>query len=127
MKKNLQAIFIMTVFCIAFGSAVSVFGQIKTGGYRSVSISSEDVKDAADFALEIKAEEMKEELSLEGIIKAETQVVAGTNYRLCLQLYIPAKEEETDGVTLYIKTVIFKSLKNEYSITSWEEEDCAEK
>jgi hypothetical protein len=117
----------MTVFCIAFGSAVSVFGQIKTGGYRSVSISSEDVKDAADFALEIKAEEMKEELSLEGIIKAETQVVAGTNYRLCLQLYIPAKEEETDGVTLYIKTVIFKSLKNEYSITSWEEEDCAEK
>lgn len=127
MKNTLRTIFIITAFCIAFGGAVSVFGQIKTGGYRSVSVSDQGVKDAADFALEIKASEMEEELSLEGILKAETQVVAGTNYRLCLQLYVPAKEEETDGATLYIKTVIFRSLKNEYSIKSWDEEDCGRK
>jgi len=127
MKNNLRTLFTMTVFCLAFGCAVSAFGQIKTGGYKPVSVSNQGVKDAADFALEIKASEMDEELSLEGIIKAEAQTVAGTNYRLCLQLYIPAKEEETDGVTLYIKTVIFKNLKGEYSIKSWDEEDCAEK
>jgi hypothetical protein len=127
MKNNLRTIFTITVFCIAFGGAVSVFGQIKTGGYRSVSVTDQGVKDAADFALEIKADEMDAEISLENIIKAETQTVAGTNYRLCLQLYIPAKEDETDGVTLYIKTVIFRSLKNEYSIKSWDEENCGGK
>jgi hypothetical protein len=40
---------------------------------------------------------------------------------------IPAEEKETDGVQLFIKTVIYRNLKAEYSITSWEEEDCAEK
>ncbi len=127
MKNNLRTLFTMTVFCLAFGCAVSAFGQIKTGGYRSASFSDAGVKEAADFAVENKAAELEEELTLEGIIKAETQTVAGTNYRLCLQLYVPAKEEETDGVTLYIKTVIFKNLQGEYSIKSWDEEDCAEK
>ena len=127
MKNNLRKIFSLAIFCLAFGGAVSAFGQIKTGGYRTVPVSDQGVKDAVDFALEMKAEVMDEELSLEGIIKAETQTVAGTNYRVCLQIYVPAKEEETDGVTLYIKAVIFRSLKNEYSIKSWVEEDCAEK
>jgi hypothetical protein len=127
MKNKMQVYFRVFLFCAALGCAVSAFGQIKTGGYRSVAVTDQGVKDAADFALEIKSSEMDEEISLENIVKAETQTVAGTNYRLCLQLYIPAKEDETDGVTLYIKTVIFRSLKNEYSIKSWEEENCAEK
>jgi hypothetical protein len=127
MKNNLRIFFALTVFCMALACAASAFGQNKTGGYRSVSVSNQGVKDAADFALEIKASEMDAEFSLEGIIKAETQTVAGTNYRLCLQIYVPSQEDETDGATLYIKTVIFKSLKNEYSIKSWVEEDCAKK
>ena len=127
MKNNLRIFFTMTVFCLAFGCAVTALGQPKMGGYRSVSVSDAGVTQVADFAVEKKAAEMEEELTLEGIIKAETQTVAGINYRLCLQLYVPAKEEETDGVQLFIKTVIYRNLKDEYSITSWEEEDCAEK
>ncbi len=127
MKNKLRIMFTISVFCLIFSGAVSVFGQPRAGGYKDVSVSTPDVKAAADFAIEKKASEMEEELSLEGIIKAETQTVAGINYRLCLQLYIPAKEEETDGVQLFIKTVIYKNLKGEYSITSWEEEDCADK
>lgn len=121
MKNNLRQIFLLAAFCLILGGASAVTGQVKTGGYRPVSVSDEGVTDAADFALEIKAEELDEEFSLEGIIKAEKQTVAGTNYRLCLKLYVPAKENETDGVTLYIKTVIFRSLGNEYSIKSWNE------
>ncbi len=119
--------FTIPAFCLILIGAVAAFGQPRTGGYKSASVSDSGVKAAADFAIEKKAAEMEEALTLEGIINAETQIVAGINYRLCLQLYIPAKEEETDGVTLYIKTVIYKNLKGEYSITSWEEEDCAEK
>ena len=128
MKNILRKIFVLTVVCVALGCAASVFGQKKTGGYRPVSVTDPGVKDAADFALEIKAEEMDEELSLEGIVKAEIQTVAGRNYRLCMKLYVPSKEDETDGVTLYIRTVVFKSLKNEYSIKSWNEiEGCGGK
>ena len=127
MKNNLRRAFAITVFCLVFGCALAAFGQIKTGGYRSVSVSDAGVKEAADFAVETKAAELEQELTLEGIVKAESQTVAGTNYRLCLQISAPAKEVDTDGVTVYIKTVIYKNLKGEFSITSWEDEDCAEK
>jgi hypothetical protein len=126
-KNNLPKILVIAAFCMLFGGAAAVYGQSKIGGYRIVSVNDEGVKDAADFALEIKADEMDEEISLEGIIKAEKQTVAGTNYRLCLKLYIPDKKEETDGVTLYIKTVIFKSREGEYSIKNWEEANCGGK
>jgi hypothetical protein len=125
MKNKLRILFTVSAFCLIFGCGDFANGQIKTGGYKSISASDQGVKDAADFALEIKAEELDEELSLEGIVKAEVQTFAGTNYRLCMKLYVPAKEDETDGVTLSIRTVIFKSPQNEYSIKSWEEiEDC---
>lgn len=126
MKNNLQKMFTIAAFCLIFGCAASIFGQIKTGGYKSISVENEGVLAAVDFAIAKKSEEMEVELSLQAIEKAEIQVVAGTNYRLCLQIYAPAKEEETDGVTLFIKTVIYKNLKGEYSITSWEDEECAE-
>jgi len=127
MKNNLRKIFSLAVFFLAVGGAVAAFGQIKTGGYRSVPVNDEAVRDAADFALEIKSEELDAEISLEGIVKAERQTVAGTNYRLCLKLYISDREEETDGVTLYVKTVVFKGLDGEYSIKSWVEETCGGK
>ena len=127
MKNNLQFIFSMAVFCLVFGCAVSAFGQIKTGGYKTVSVNDAGVKEAANFAVETKAAELTQEITLEGISKAETQVVAGTNYRLCLQISAPSENEDEDAVTVYIKTVIFKSLKGEFKITSWDEADCAEK
>ena len=127
MKNKLQKLFMLAAFGIVFGCALSLSAQIKTGGYKSISVSNSGVQEAADFAVEKKAAEMEQELSLEGIVKAETQTVAGTNYRLCLQISAPSKEEGEDSVTVYIKTVIFRSLKGEYSITSWEDEDCAEK
>jgi hypothetical protein len=127
MKNNLRILFTIAVFCCALGCAVSVFGQIKPGGYRTVSVSNAGVKAAAKYAVKTKAAELERGLSLKGIVKAEAQVVAGTNYRLCLQVYTPSEEDETDGVTQYIKTVIYRNLKGEYKITSWEAEDCAKK
>lgn len=126
MKHNFRKIFAPAVFFITLTCAVSAFGQTKTGGYRPVSVSDAGVKAAAEFAVETKAAELEQEISLENILKAEAQVVAGTNYRLCLQIYTPSEEDETDGVTQYIKTIIYRNLKGEYKITSWEEEDCGE-
>jgi hypothetical protein len=57
----------------------TAFGQIKTGGHKPISVSDEGVKDAEDFALEIKSSKMVQEISLDGIVKAERQSVARTN------------------------------------------------
>lgn len=126
MKNNLRIFLTISAFCLIFGCAISAFGQIKTGGYKSVSVSDAGVKEAAEFAVEQKASELEQEITLENILKAERQTVAGTNYRLCLEIYAPSEEAETDGVTLYIRAVIYKNLKGELKITSWEETDCAE-
>ena len=60
MKNNLPKILVIAAFCMLFGGAAAVYGQSKIGGYRIVSVNDEGVKDAADFALEIKADEMDE-------------------------------------------------------------------
>lgn len=127
MKNNLRIIFTLTAFCVVFGCAVSVFGQIKAGGYKTASISDAGVKAAADFAIATKAAEFDQDLTLDSILKAETQVVAGTNYRLCLQITAPSDTEGDDDITINIKTVIYRNLKGKYKMTSWEDEDCAEK
>lgn len=126
MKNDLRKLFTVTVFCIAFGCAVSAFGQIKTGGYKTIAPDEAEVSKAANFAVDAKAYELQQEISLENIFKAERQTVAGTNYRLCLEIYSPSADEEEDGITIYIRTVIFKNLKGVYKITSWEESDCGE-
>ncbi|MGC2236795.1 MAG: cystatin domain-containing protein [Pyrinomonadaceae bacterium] len=126
MKNNLQKIFSLAAFCFIFGCAASCFAQIKTGGYKSISVNDAGVRAAADFAVQAKSDEQETDFSLESIETAETQVVAGTNYRLCMQIYVPGEEAETDGVTGFIKAVVFRNLKKEFSLKSWDEvEECS--
>jgi len=127
MTDNLRKTPAIIVIFVALICAVSTFGQIKTGGYKNASVNDAGVKEAANFAIETKAAELEQEISLEAIVKAETQTVAGTNYRLCLQLYAPAEEDETDGVQFSVTAIIFKNLKGEFALKSWDETECAEK
>ena len=127
MKNKLRTFFQISVFCLIFGCAASAFGQIKTGGYKAVSVEDAGVKEAANFAVETKADELQQAIQLEEIMTAERQTVAGTNYRLCL--LVSSTTEDDDDITLFIKTVIHKNLKGELKITSWDEDpdECGEK
>lgn len=122
MKKNFIRIFFVGLICLFLSYAANA--QPKMGGYRSISTDDAGAAAAAEFALAEKSKEFGVELSLEEIKKAEVQVVAGKNYRLCLVIYAPSKEPETDGVQLFIQTVIYQNLKGEYKITSWEDSEC---
>lgn len=125
MKINLRNIFACALFLVVFGCAANAFGQIRTGGYKSVSVSDAGVKAAADFAIELKSDDYDAEIRLEKIVKAETQTVAGTNYRLCMEIYVPSETESEDGVTLMVQTVVYRNLQGEMKITSWNDEsDC---
>lgn len=124
MKKGLLNLCMMAAICVVIGCASSAFGQMRVGGFKTVSSEDAGVQAATEFVLQEKSKELGVELSLETIHKAEVQVVQGKNYRLCLQIYAPSKEAETDGVTLFIQTIIYNDLKNKYKITKWEDSEC---
>lgn len=102
--------------------AITAFAQ-QTGGYREIDKSDEGAATAADFA--VKEVSAKKEITykLVEIEKAETQVVAGINYRLCLKIGYHKADDDVDA-TETIRVVVYRSLQNQYSLTSWAEEDC---
>ena len=126
MKKNLITLLFTAAFCLILG--VTAFAQTPptTGGYRTINSDDQRAGLAADYALKVKSKEMEVELSLDALHKAESQVVAGTNYRLCMEIYAPSKEAETDGVHFFASAVIYVNLKNEYKLTKWDEVEACE-
>ncbi len=125
MRKNIQILMFMIAFGVIFGGAVSSYGQIKTGGYRAVDVTTAGVVQAAEFAVQSRSETEEMTMSVESIKKAEQQVVAGINYRLCIEVYYPSEEAETDGVLQFVQAIIYKDLKGNFKLTSWQEAECA--
>lgn len=116
MKRNFINGAILCAIVLSLGTAA--FAQRILGGYRTVSTTDKEAVAAADFAVGKKAEE-QEGLTLVSIEKAETQSVAGRNFRLCLKVSLDEEEQQ-------VKTVVHRNLKQEYSIISWRVEDCSE-
>ncbi|MDX6696428.1 MAG: hypothetical protein QOF02_4031 [Blastocatellia bacterium] len=118
----------LVALSIAFGSLTIVGAQQRppiVGGYKAVEADNLEVVAAAEFAVGAQEKKLESEVKLVSVEHAERQVVAGMNYRLCLKVEIEDKENNTE-VRQEVKVVIFRSLKNEYSLKSWEEEECGE-
>jgi hypothetical protein len=128
MKKSLQVVIVLVALGVAFGCAIISLGQGRpiVGGYKEVATDDPEVQEAAEFAVnEQKKKEDDSALSLVSIEHAERQVVAGMNYRLCLKVKA-ADEDDAGAEPQDVKVVVFKSLKKEYSLKSWDEEKCSE-
>lgn len=82
------------------------------GGYGETSKNDPDALAAARFAARREAQKLHARVSFRSIERAEVQVVAGLNYRLCMSVRIKRK---TKAVTV----VVYKNLKHKYSLTSW--------
>lgn len=93
----------------------------KVGGYRDIPKTDSGAKAAAEFAVSTQAEKSNKEIELVSVHKAERQVVAGSNYRLCLKI---TTSGDNGDVTSYVKVVVYQDLKQEYKLTSWEKSDC---
>ena len=84
------------------------------GGYQAAT-DMKAVRAAADFA--VHASPFYE---LKGIYSAKTQVVAGTNYSLCL--WVRQKEHEANPLhRRMVATTVFQGLDGHYELTSWQE------
>jgi hypothetical protein len=126
MKNYLKILLTLAAFALIGVFAADNFAQIKTGGYKKVSETDAGVVAAADFAAQTQGEEDSAEITLQSIEKAERQTVAGTNYKLCIEVFRIEAGDDVE-VRQFIQTVVFRSLKKEYTLKSWEEaENCGE-
>ncbi len=89
----------------------------QVGAYSKSSVNDAEVIKAAKFAIRAEQKKSRSNIALHSITKAQTQVVAGLNYRLCLQVKV--KKALKSAVV-----VIYRNLQNEYSLTSWEWREC---
>jgi hypothetical protein len=124
LKNRLKVITVLVVLGVAFGNGLAGRAQNRpiVGGYKPASKSDAGVKAAAEFAISERGETEGVSLNLVSIERAETQVVAGINYRLCLKISLEDDPDETQEVTV----VVFRSLQKTHSLKSWEVADCGE-
>lgn len=90
------------------------------GGYGTADVKQADVAAAAKFAIKAKSAKSKLKFKLGQIEKAEIQVVAGLNYRLCMKVNAAGDEY------FWVESVVYKNLKGKMSMTSWADSTCGE-
>lgn len=117
MKTNGRSVTILFAFAVILTLASASFAQ-KVGGYKVVAKTDPDVTAAADFAVEAQSQRSEKGYQLEEIVKAERQVVQGSNYRLCLEVSADGSD------TFFVQAIVYVDLKGNKNLTSWVDSNC---
>ena len=119
MKKNFRVVMLLAMLCAAFGSGAEALAQQPpiVGNYREASTTDREVILAAQFAVRKEMLKQSTRISLSSVERAETQVVAGINYRLCLKVKKKGKIQD-------VKVVVYQDPKQKYALSSWRMEGC---
>ena len=123
MNKKLYTLPILFTLVIGF-SCLAASAQ-RLGGYREIDKADEGAAAAAEFAVKAESEKKEMTYKLVSIEHAESQTVAGINYRLCLKVGYHKQDDDVDA-TEVVRVVVFRNLQNQYSLTSWTEENCGD-
>ena len=124
--KKLPLLLSFAIFAAAsmFVSNASAQG-IKVGGYKDLNKTDAGARAAAIFAVEAIASKTKGTVELNSVLAAASQLVAGTNYRLCLKVTMSGAEDEPDVITT-LTVFVNRDLKRKYTLGVWKEEVCGE-
>jgi Cystatin domain len=88
------------------------------GGYSAMSISAADTISIAKAAVKLKnALPDSKKVKLLAITKAESQVVAGQNFKLCLSV-------KQNSRNMHVQTVVYRDLSGELILTEWTPKGC---
>lgn len=127
MKKNWRVVMMALVIPvgifaglnIASGNGSSAGAQENpiVGRYAETSNTDPEAVAAARFAIKTERQKLHARIALLSIKHAEVQVVAGHNYRLCMRVKIKGKTRD-------VTVVVYKNLKQEYSLISWVTDGC---
>ncbi|MDT5269668.1 MAG: hypothetical protein QOH49_1854 [Acidobacteriota bacterium] len=83
------------------------------GGYSERAMNDRGVAAAAAFAVKERGRRTGRRVTLVAVRRAETQVVAGLNYRLLLSVREGRESRE-------VTAVVYQNLRQRLSLTSWE-------
>lgn len=122
--KKLRYAGLFAVIAMVFVFASDGFGQM-TGGYKVIASDDAAAQVAAEFAVTTQSEKSGKEMSLVEIVKAERQVVAGSNFRMCLRVTSEGAEGQDDATTS-VQVVVYVDLKGNRKLTSWTASDCGD-
>ena len=91
-----------------------------TGGYGTASVTDKEVRKAAAFAVTTRAKRTGKAVTLVSIRKAEIQVVAGLNYRICMRVREGRRAVRT------ATAVVYRDLRKRMSLTRWKNGACTD-
>jgi hypothetical protein len=92
--------------------------EVRPGGYTSIDLADPAVRAAADYAVSEQTSRTGTAVFLRRVARAERQVVAGLNYRLCLEVTVGDKPEE-------VQAIVYRDLQQRFSLTQWSSGGCA--
>ncbi len=116
MKYIPTGILVLVFFVIAY-PIVGLAQEAITGGYATASVTNVDVMRAASFAIKAQQQVGEEtgRLELIEILRAESQVVAGMDYRLKLKVRVGGDERTAEAVVWW---QVWRKPEP-YQLTSW--------
>ncbi len=107
------------VFFLSIWSDAALQAQ-QLGGYSEASVENQDIVKAAKIAVAVESKKSRKRLTLLSVLHAQSQVVAGVNYKICLRV-------RGRGRTKTAEAVVYRNLQQAYSLTSWEWKTCPSK
>jgi len=117
MKTRLNSGLLLSALALVMTFAMASFAQM-VGGYKAIATDDENAISAAEFAVDAQSEKANKEYQLGEIVKAERQVVQGSNYRLCMEISEGGEE------SFFVQAVVYVNLQNESKLTSWVNSNC---
>ncbi len=123
MKNFLRVFTVAVVFCLGLTALVPASTGASTGqgrvlgGYKDCPTDDEEVLAAANAAVTQQSAQTDQTITLVSVDKARRQVVAGTNYDLCLTV-------EIEGESTSVSVQVFTSLQRERTLKGWAVKDC---
>ena len=113
LKRVLLAVSVFVILWASAAGSAAAQDVPVAGGYSERATGDRGVAAAARFAVRERGRQTRRRVTLLEVRRAETQVVAGLNYRLLLSV---REGRESRDVT----AVVYENLRRRLSLTSWE-------
>ncbi|MBS1810413.1 MAG: hypothetical protein JST84_19775 [Acidobacteria bacterium] len=107
------------VFFLSIWSDAALQAQ-QLGGYSEASVENQDIVKAAKIAVAVESKKSRKRLTLLSVLHAQSQVVAGVNYKICLRVKVRGRTKTSEAI-------VYRNLQQAYSLTSWEWKACPSK
>lgn len=119
MKIKLIIFTFAALFMLMVGASnISAQEVPMAGGYSEADAKNPDVVKAADFAVKTQGKKQKATIKLVSVSAAKTQVVAGMNYQVCMEVSVKKKSGKA-AANQFVTAIVYRNLQNKYSLTSW--------